>query len=53
MIMRVRFATGSLQEGDEAGGGQPASRTEKSRISMMPSQKLGTERPQSERPLAR
>ena len=33
-------------------GSQP-SRTEKNRMSMMPSQKLGTERPQSDSPLAR
>ncbi len=53
MIIRFRFATGSSQRGTKPEAGSTPRRTEKSRMSMIPSQKLGTESPQSDAPLAR
>src|SRR5712691_6661646 len=53
MSMRCRLASGLSQRGTNPEAGSQPSRTEKNRISMIPSQKLGTETPQSDTPLAR
>src|SRR5262245_39079973 len=53
MIMRLKLATGSSASGTNPDAGSQPRRTDTSRISMMPSQKLGTDTPQSEMPLAR
>src|SRR4029453_8032489 len=52
MSMRLRLATGSSASGTKPDAGSQPRRTDTSRISMIPSQKLGTDTPQSERPLA-
>ena len=52
MIMRWRLPRGLSQSGTKPEAGSHCRRTERNRISMMPSQKLGTERPQSETALA-
>src|SRR2546426_10960973 len=52
MIMRRRLPDGLSQNDTKREGGSQPSRTEKNRISMIPSQKLGTETPQSDAPLA-
>jgi hypothetical protein len=48
----VRLRPRSSQGGTYPDAGSQPSRTEKSRISMMPSQKCGTDRPESARALA-
>src|SRR5581483_10742356 len=53
MTMRCRFARGSSQTGTKPDAGSQCRRTDSSRISMMPSQKLGTDSPQSETALTR
>src|SRR5204862_1225579 len=52
MIMRRRLPDGLSQNDTKPEAGSQPSRTEKNRISMIPSQKLGTETPQSDAPLA-
>ena len=52
MIIAARFAFEVLERTDVAGSGQPAQRHRKSRISMMPSQKFGVERPHSAKTFA-
>src|SRR5258705_12726309 len=47
------LAGGLPQSGRIPGGGSQPSRTEKKRISMIPSQKLGMDTPPSEAPLVR
>src|SRR5438093_1980463 len=49
--MRWRFASGLSQIGTNPEAGSQPSRTEKNRISMIPSQKFGIETPQSDAPL--
>jgi hypothetical protein len=51
--MRCRLPIGFSQSGTKPEAGSQCKRTDRSRISMIPSQKLGTERPQSETALAR
>src|SRR5207247_1496965 len=53
MSRRCRLASGLAQRGRNPDAGSQPSRTEKNRISMIPSQKVGTETPQSDTPLAR
>ena len=53
MSMRVRLPTGFSTKDTKPEAGNHPRRTEKNRMSMIPSQKLGTERPQSDNPLAR
>src|SRR2546426_7153221 len=53
MSMRCRLASGLSQSGTNPDAGSQPSRTEKNRISMIPSQKLGTDTPQSDALLAR
>src|SRR2546425_8985444 len=52
MIMRRRLPDGLSQNDTKPEAGSQPSRTEKNRISMIPSQKLGTETPQSDALLA-
>src|SRR5437899_7333653 len=53
MGKRWRVASGLYQSGTTPDAGSQPSRTEKNRISMIPSQKLGTDTPQSDALLAR
>src|SRR6185436_13227574 len=53
ITMRLTLATGSSISGTNPDAGSQPSRTETNKISMIPSQKLGTDTPQSETPLAR
>src|SRR6266511_3539095 len=57
LLLSVRLhwlpASGSSQSGTKPEAGSQCSRTDRSRINMMPSQKLGTESPQREMPFAR
>src|SRR5580765_3773414 len=52
MIMRLTFPIGSSQSGTKPDAGSQPSRTEKNRISMIPSQKLGIDSPHRDTPLA-
>src|SRR5437870_777490 len=52
MIIRLTLATGSSRSGTKPDAGSHPSRTETSRISMIPSQKFGIDTPQSETALA-
>src|SRR5215471_3647661 len=53
ITMRARLAAGFSHQGTNPEAGSQPRRTDSSRISMIPSQKLGMESPQSETPLAR
>src|SRR5436190_1643249 len=53
MSMRLTLATGSSKRGTKPDAGSQPSRTETSRISMIPSQKFGIDTPHSEAALAR
>src|SRR5262249_1707600 len=52
ITMRCTLASGLSQSGTKPEAGSQPRRTEKNRISMIPSQKLGTDTPQSDAPLA-
>ncbi len=53
ITMRLTLPSGSSPSGTNPEAGSHPSRTETSRISMIPSQKFGTDTPHSEMPLAR
>src|SRR2546428_5303064 len=53
MIIRLTLATGSSRSGTKPDAGSQPSRTETSRISMIPSQKFGIDTPHGETALAR
>ena len=52
MIMRCRLPRGSSKNGTKPEAGSTWSRTERKRISMIPSQKFGIDTPPSDAPLA-
>src|SRR5262245_6055758 len=52
ITMRCTLASGLSQNGTKPEAGSHPRRTEKNRISIIPSQKLGTDTPQSDAPLA-